>query len=145
VAGAFFSVVAFVQPSLLILITPWKLTELTARIFAGWSLLTFSTVFTIARDGRWSATRILLESAMVAQALTLLALPRMWGDLDLAKPMAMVFLVGLALAFVALASIHLSLDWVSRRSPFEDKRAVELGRSSETAVQPCASVDCGGA
>jgi hypothetical protein len=82
----------------LIAVTPWKLTELTARVFAGWSLLAFLTVLTIAHDGQWSATRILVQSAMVALVLTLLALPRMWPDFDRSKPQAWAYPVGLALA-----------------------------------------------
>jgi hypothetical protein len=86
------------------------LTELTARIFAGWSILTFSTVLSIALDGRWSATRILMESAMVGIALTLLGFPRMWDDFDQSKPMTYIFLAGLAISLVAFIVIHLWLD-----------------------------------
>jgi hypothetical protein len=102
--------VVFVQPSILISLAPWKLTELTARIFAGWSILTFSTVLSIALDGRWSATRILMESAMVGIALTLLGFPRMWDDFDQSKPMTYIFLAGLAISLVAFIVIHLWLD-----------------------------------
>jgi hypothetical protein len=104
----------FVQPSILISLAPWKLTELTARIFAGWSILTFSTVLSIAIDGRWSATRILMESAMIGIGLTLLGFPRMWADFDTTKPMTYIFLAGLAIMEIAFIVIHLWLDKASR-------------------------------
>jgi hypothetical protein len=114
-AGSLLALLAFILPSPLISIAPWKLTELTARVFAGWSMLTFLTILAIAVDGRWSATRILAQSAMVAQALALLALPRMWNDLDPSRPTTPVFVVGLALALILLAGIHLRLDQLSRQ------------------------------
>jgi hypothetical protein len=110
-------VVIFIQPSILIPLSPWKLTELTARVFCGWSLLTFATVLMIAVDGRWSSTRILLESALVALFLTLVSLPRMWADLDPGKPMTYVFVAGMVLATVAFIVIHVWLDRSSRAKP----------------------------
>ena len=110
--GALLFLLAFIQPSLLISATPWKLTELTARVFSGWSMLTSLTIVSIAADGRWSAARILLQSAAVGLALTLLALPRMWNDLDPTNPMIYVFIAGLGVALVTLIVIHI---WVDRR------------------------------
>ncbi len=116
--GALAFVVVFIRPSILIALTPWKLTELTARVFAGWSILTLLTVLNIAYDGRWSAARIPMESAMVGLALTLLALPRIWGDFDQSKPMTYIFVAGMALTVVAFAAIHLWLDArTSRKQP----------------------------
>ncbi len=102
--------IVFIKPSILISLAPWKLTELTARIFAGWSILTFSSVLSLAIDGRWSATRILMESAMVGIGLTLLGLPRMWGDFDHSKFMTFLFVAGLVLTLIAFIVVHLWLD-----------------------------------
>lgn len=79
IAGALIAVIIFIQPTLVISIAPWKLTPLTARVFAGWSVLTFCSVVSLGYDGRWSATRTLLESAIFGLTLCLIALPRMWG------------------------------------------------------------------
>jgi hypothetical protein len=107
--------ILFIRPALLISLTPWKLTELTARVFTGWSILTLAAVMTIAMDGRWSATRILLESALVALGLTLLSLPRIWNDLDHTKPMTYIFIAGVVITLVAFIVIHLRLDKASRK------------------------------
>ncbi len=106
--------VMFIRPSLLISLAPWKLTELTARVFSGWSILTLATLLTIALDGRWSAARILLESALVGLGLTLLALPRMWKDFVPGSPMTYIFAAGVILTLVAFSVIHIWLDKASR-------------------------------
>ncbi|MGE5073576.1 MAG: hypothetical protein ACM3MF_09120 [Anaerolineae bacterium] len=103
-------VIVFVQPAILIGLAPWKLTELTARVFAGWSILTLATVYSIAADGRWSAARILVESAMVGLALTLLAMPRMWADFDPAKPMTYAFVGGIAVTVIVFLLLHIWMD-----------------------------------
>ncbi|HEX8917250.1 MAG TPA: hypothetical protein VF898_02000 [Chloroflexota bacterium] len=112
-AGILAFVVVFVQPSILIALAPWKLTALTARVFAGWSILTFATVLSIGIDGRWSATRILMESAMVGLLLTLLGLPRIWGDLDPGKPMTYAFVGGIVVTSIVFLFIHARLDRLS--------------------------------
>jgi hypothetical protein len=108
--GVLIFVIMFIKPTLLIAATPWKLTPLTARIFSGWSILTLATVASIGFDGRWSATRTLMESAMVGIALCLIALPRMWGDFNPANPMTYALVGGMALALIAFIIIHLRMD-----------------------------------
>ena len=120
--GVLSFLIVFIQPSLLIIAAPWKLTELTARVFAGWSMLTFLTVLTIAYDGRWSATRYLLQSAMIGITLTLLAIPRMWSDFDQSMPMTYIFTASLALALVVFIIIHIRLDMTSRQYAKEMKK-----------------------
>jgi hypothetical protein len=115
VAAVLLFLVVFVKPSLFISAAPWQLTELTARVFAGWSTLTFLTVLMVAVDGRWSATRILIQSAMVGQVLAVLAFPRIWNDLDQSKPMATVFIVGLVVTLVLFGVIHVWIDQLSQR------------------------------
>jgi hypothetical protein len=100
----------FVQPASLISIAPWKLTELTARVGAGWGMLTALTMVSIAHDGRWSGARILSESAAIGPALMLFAFPRISGDFDWANPASWAFVGGLAAALVFLVLVHLLLD-----------------------------------
>ncbi len=115
--GILFFLVVFIRPSILISLAPWKLTELTARVFCGWSILTFASVLSLGMDGRWSATRIMLESGLVGILLTMLALPRMWADLDQNNPMTYVFVGGLVLALIAFSVIHVWMDRSSRMKP----------------------------
>jgi peptidoglycan/LPS O-acetylase OafA/YrhL len=119
-AGAALGILAFIRvfftPSLLIALAPWRLTPLTARIFTGWTILALLTVVNIALDGRWSAAKFLVQSAMVALGLTLIALPRIWSDFDQSKPFAFVFVVAAAATLLALVLMHLWLDAAARRN-----------------------------
>ncbi len=114
-AGVLAFVIVFIKPTLLITAAPWKLTPLTARIFSGWSILTLCTVVSIGFDGRWSATRTLMESAMVGIILSLLALPRMWNDLSKTNPMTYALVGGMALALIVFIAIHIRLDRSGRQ------------------------------
>jgi len=115
IVGVMVFVIVFIQPTLLISTAPWKLTPLTARIFAGWSILTLCAVASLGFDGRWSATRTLKESAMVGIALCLLALPRMWADFNPSNPMTYALAGGLAVTLIAFIIIHIRLDTLSRQ------------------------------
>jgi hypothetical protein len=115
IAGVLIFIVVFIQPTLLISTAPWKLTPLTARIFAGWSILTSCSLASLGFDGRWSATRTLMESAMVGIGLCLLALPRMWGDFNKANPMFYALVGGLVITFIAFIVIHIRMDQRSRQ------------------------------
>jgi len=117
----------FAAPTTLITLAPWKLTELTARVFSGWSILTFATVVTISMDGRWSAARILIESAMVGLGLTLVGLPRMWNDFDPAKPMTYIFVGGIIFTLVVFIILHVWLD----KSSHTKQRMVIAGSGGE--------------
>jgi len=107
-------IVVFIQASLLISTAPWKLTPLTARVFAGWSSLTLFTVLMIAYDGRWSATRIPLQSGILGMGLTLLAVPRMWPDIDKTMPMGYGFVAAIPLGLLVFIVLHIWLDRLSR-------------------------------
>ena len=112
-AGILVAVVGFIWPAVYIALIPWKLSELTARIFSGWTVLSFATVVSLALDGRWSSTRVLLRSAFFAQALTLLTLPRIWPDLNPAHPMRAVFVGAMALALFGGLLVYV---WAERRA-----------------------------
>jgi len=101
---------AFIWPALIISISPWTLTELTGRVMAGWFGLAFGTIFMMGRDGRWSAVRFLIQSFIFGQALALVALPRIWSDLNPALPMRYVFVAGLVAAPVGLLAFYLLVE-----------------------------------
>jgi hypothetical protein len=108
------AVLMFLQPNLIIPIWPWKVTLLTARVLAGWLALTGVALAVIARDARWSAWRILLQTEAMRLGLTLVAIPRAWGDWNAANPLTWVFIVGSSLFLIGILSLHFSLD---RRHP----------------------------
>jgi len=109
-AETLFVVAMFVQPAWAIALWPWKLTPLTARVVAGWFSLTAVIGLTIAADGRWSASRIPLQSALVGLSLMLLALWRAGGDVDWAKPLALVFVLFLLTLVIGFAALLWIMD-----------------------------------
>ena len=116
VIGALVAVLVFILPTIAVSTAPWKLTELTARILSGWSMLSAMTVLMIAIDGRWSATRIMLQSAVIGTGLVLLAIPRMWNDFEPIRSMTYIFVAGVILGLLALISIHIWMERQSRRA-----------------------------
>jgi hypothetical protein len=112
--GGAVMVLSFILPAIPISLAPWKLTELTTRVGAGWGMLTSMTTVSIAYDGRWSAARILVESGTIGPALMLLAVPRAAGDFDWSNPTAWAFVGALGAALIFLVGVHLWLDRQSK-------------------------------
>lgn len=67
------AVVFFMRPQLAIAMWPWPLTLLTARVLAGWQSLLGVGALALARDSRWSAWRIPIQSILIWQTLLVLA------------------------------------------------------------------------
>jgi hypothetical protein len=99
------SLVFFARPSIAIDVWPWMLTPLTARTIS--SFLAFIAVMLLAFlvERRWSALRLLVDSAALGLGLVLLGVARENGDLtgDTVEEVGFSVLVaGLVLALVAL-------------------------------------------
>lgn len=104
-AESAFVIAMFVQPQWAIDAWPWKLTPFTARVVAGWFSLTAVIGLVIWADGRWSAARIPLQSALIGLGLMLIAMGRAHGDIDWTRPLATLFtgfLLALCLGFAGL-------------------------------------------
>jgi uncharacterized membrane protein len=71
---------AFLAPERFAPLWPWPLTPLTARILGGWFVLLGAGGLVIARDTRWSAWRVGLESIGIWHILVLLAALRNPAD-----------------------------------------------------------------
>src|SRR5258708_19344826 len=61
----------FVKPQLAIGVWSWSLTPLTARVLAGWFALMGVGSLVLARERRWSACRVALQSFMLWHGLVL--------------------------------------------------------------------------
>jgi hypothetical protein len=57
-------------------------------------------------DGRWTASRITLESQLIALALILLTKIRAWDDIDTSNPVTYVFVAGIATLLVFLLALE---------------------------------------
>jgi hypothetical protein len=81
----------------------WAVSPLTARILAGWFMLSAVTSFVLAYDQRWAIWRIPLETMLIWCVLILAAVPRAWNDFS-PTPMAPWLVVGFVSA-VGLGTI----------------------------------------
>jgi hypothetical protein len=54
--------------------------------------------------------RIMLQTQMIALALILVAVVRVWSDFDTTNPLTWVFVIGTGFWLVVLAAIHTGLD-----------------------------------
>lgn len=68
----FGALAVFVDPSWAMAAWAWKLTPLTARVLAGWFALMGVGSLVLARERRWSACRVALQSFMLWHGLVLL-------------------------------------------------------------------------
>jgi hypothetical protein len=71
VVTLFAALAVFVEPQLAIGTWSWPLTPLTARILAGWFALMGVGSLVLARERRWSACRVALQSFMLWHGLVL--------------------------------------------------------------------------
>lgn len=87
----------------------WKLTPLTARVMAGWLLLSGVGGLALASEPRWSAWRVLLQSMMVWLVLLTLGIWRAWAEFDPTRP-AFVAVAAVPLSLIGLAALYLSQE-----------------------------------
>lgn len=110
------SVLFFSVPSLMIEVWPWALSPLTARIVSGWFALPGVLWLEIARDRRWQAARIGLESQALSLVLILWGVARAWGDFDKTNELTWVFVGGMALNLLIIVVMYGWLEFGRRRS-----------------------------
>ncbi len=99
------SLALFLFPDPMRVSWPWMLTPLTTRVMGAFFVLPGVTAWLLARDGRWSAGRIMVQSAAISLALMLLGVARAWDNFDPANPLTWLYvggLVGLLLGMVVL-------------------------------------------
>jgi hypothetical protein len=103
-------VLLFLLPNLMIGIWAWQLTPLTARVAGGWFALAGVAWLGIARDSRWSAHRIALQSQAFSIALILIGVARAWSDLDPAKPMTWFFVGGMCFLLMLIVVVYAGIE-----------------------------------
>lgn len=106
------SLLLFLLPDVMIPTWPWTLTPLTARVMAAMFILPGLVGIGIARDGRWTAARYILQAQIGAIGLILLAVVLANADFDWSRIVAWTFVGGMALLCASLLAIYF---WMERR------------------------------
>lgn len=119
IAGAVILAIALfmlIFPQVGIDVWPWQLSPFTARVVGGWFALPGVVAFVLARDSRWSAWRVLLESQVIALALMLIAVARAWGDFMQDRPTTWLFVGGIALLLMSVLGLYFSMEQRRQRA-----------------------------
>jgi hypothetical protein len=103
-------ILLFLFPAVMIEIWPWTLSPLTARVGGGWFALPGVLWLGIARDHRWRAARIGLESQALSLALILLGVVRAWDDFDKTNGLTWIFVGGMLLLLLIIAVVYGRLE-----------------------------------
>jgi hypothetical protein len=103
-----FAIIAFVAPDVVISFWPWSLSPLTARVMGGWFALMGVGGVVMAREPRWSAWRVEVESIIfVWHALILIGAVVHFDDF---KPGGAWFIAAEALTIGALALLYAAME-----------------------------------
>ncbi|MBA3871287.1 MAG: hypothetical protein ABI970_16665 [Chloroflexota bacterium] len=109
------SLLLFISPNLMISVWPWTLTPLTARVVGGMFALPGVLGLYMAIDGRWSSSRITLESQIVSIAFILLAAVLSWSNFNPSSPATWLFVGGMAFLLVALPILYYTMQMRLKR------------------------------
>lgn len=114
----------FVKPQLAIGVWPWSLTPLTARVLAGWFALMGVGSLVLARERRWSACRVALQSFMLWHGLVLAG--AFWHELDFGKRGLMNgYVVATVTGLASMGALYLLMEARSRRMAAKSSGATE--------------------
>jgi hypothetical protein len=102
----------FVRPGSVAGVWPWPLSELTARVTAGWFAWGLVWLM-LVRDSRWSSARVAVDATLLGLAVALAGLGRGWSELDRGRVSTWLLVAGLAVGLLALAALRLAM----RRRP----------------------------
>ena len=100
----------FLCPQVAIDIWPWELTELTARVMASFIAEAGALALLLSFDRRWSAWRILVQTAAIGSLLLGVASIRAWSDFDTANPLTWVLVISIAGTLVGTLALWNRLD-----------------------------------
>ncbi len=103
-----FAVVGFFFPEWLVSVWVWPLTVVTARILSGWFALLGVGGLVIARDSRWSAWKVGLESIAIWQLLVVAA--AVVNTADFTNGLLNWFVVGVVLVLLGMAGLYVVME-----------------------------------
>jgi peptidoglycan/LPS O-acetylase OafA/YrhL len=105
--------VFFVAPHTAIDVWPWKLTPLTARVVASFTVQVAVGALVLSSERRWSGWRLIVQTFFVATAFLLVGAARAWGDFDHGFA-TYAYVGGLVAADVALLTLYVRAEMRAR-------------------------------
>jgi hypothetical protein len=123
VAGLVF----FVAPQVAIDIWPWKLTPLTARVLASFTIQVGCGGLLLSLDERWGSWRLLLQTFLLATVLLLVGAARAWSDFDQGNPLTWMFVGGLAATALAIVLLYRRMEALAGQGSLGLRRIAKSG------------------
>lgn len=108
-------VLMLVQPQIGVDIWPWTLSPLTARVIAGWLLLSGTASLILAPDRRWDVWRMPFETTVLWAILVLLGVVRVWDNFEPSAPATWIFLLGVGTVVVGYPVFYAFMERKRRR------------------------------
>ena len=96
--------VFFLAPQTAIDVWSWKLTPLTARVCASFTIQVGVGALVLSTDRRWSSWRLIVQTFFVATGFLLIAALRAWDEFERNR---IAYVAGLLVADAALAVLYL--------------------------------------
>lgn len=119
-SGVFYVIVAIllmIQPAAMIDIWPWALTQLTARVVGGMLALLGVFGIVIGLDGRWSSSRVALQSLFVTMLIGLIAVFRTWDTFDQSKIFTWIYVGTIAAIVITVPIFYIYVENRLKKQP----------------------------
>jgi hypothetical protein len=104
------SLALFIFPQWMIAMWPWSLTPLTARVLGAMFALPGLVELGLARDPRWSAARVILQSQNFSILMILIAAARASTNFNPANPATWLFIGGLAVLLFLIIILYIYME-----------------------------------
>ncbi len=104
------AVLMFARPQLLAEVWPWPIAPLTGRVLASLFALQGIIAIGISLDRRWSAARIMAQTALVMLTSVAVSFARDWGSVDTGRPGAWPLVGGLTALIAAWAGFYVAMQ-----------------------------------
>jgi hypothetical protein len=102
----------FLSPQTAIDLWPWKLTPLTARVIASFTVQVGVGALVLSGDRRWSAWRLIVQTFFVATAFLLIAALRAWDEFLRGR---VAYVAALLAADLILAILYVRTERAAQR------------------------------
>jgi hypothetical protein len=104
------SLLLFLFPQAMIVVWPWTLTPLTARVVGAMFALPGLVGLGLALDQRWSAARVILNAQAISIAFILFAALRAWRDFNPANLATWLFIGGLGALLAGIIGLYVLME-----------------------------------
>jgi hypothetical protein len=105
-----FGIVLLIWPQVGVDSWPWTLSPLTARILAGWFMLSGTASLILAPDRRWLTWRMPFETTVIWAVLVIIGIARAWHNFDSGSAGTWTFVIGVGMVILGFTAFYLYME-----------------------------------